>query len=118
MEVEGKTLKELLNNLVAKISDNIKFSGNYENFSTKFEVKGKNMEEAIERFSKKIIDYYQKKKAIFEELEIEIVPGKKWILKCSLKGKTYESIDVKIKALKIVKLEETIEGWKLSFSVE
>lgn len=117
MEVESKTLKELLNNILAKINENVIFSGTSENFSTKFEVKGKNMEEVIEKFSKKIIDYYQKKKAVFEELEIEIIPGKKWTLKCSLSGKIYENIDVKIKELKIDKFEETIEGWKLSFSV-
>ena len=118
MEVKGKTLKELLQNLITKLNENVEFSGNSEKFTTKFEIKGKNVEEIIERFSKKIVDYYQKKKAIFEGIEIEITPGKKWKLKCSLIGKIYENVNIKIKKVKIVKFVETREGWRLVFLME
>ena len=118
MEVEGKTLKELLQNLVIKLNENVEFSGNSEKFATKFEIKGKNVEEIIERFSKKIVDYYHKKKAIFDGIEIEIIPGKKWKLKCSLIGKIYENVTIEIKEIKIEKFEEALEGWKLVFSVK
>jgi SHS2 domain-containing protein len=118
MEVKGKTLKELLQNLVIKLNKNVEFSGNSEKFATKFEIKGENVEEIIERFSRKIIDYYYKKKAIFEELETEIIPSKKWKLKCSLSGKIYENVDIKIKEIKIEEFEETIEGWRLEILME
>jgi len=111
-------LKELLQNLVIKLNENVEFHGNSEKFTTKFEIKGKNVEEIIERFSRKIIDYYYKKKAIFEKIEIEIIPGKKWKLKCSLSGKIYENVNIKIKEIRIEKFEETIEGWKLVFLME
>jgi UDP-N-acetylmuramyl pentapeptide synthase len=118
MEVEGKTIKEVIQKLLQEINKNVEGRNFQENFSTKFEVKGKNMKEVIENFAKKITDYFEKKKAIFENLEAEIIPGKKWILRFSLSGKIFESITKKFKEIRVLELEETIEGWKLSFSME
>ena len=118
MEVEGKTIKEVIQRLLQEINKNVEGKNFQEDFSTKFEVKGKNMKEVIENFAKKIADYFEKKKAIFENLEAEIIPGKKWILRLSLSGKIFESITKKFKEIRVLDLEETIEGWKLSFSME
>jgi len=118
MEVEGKTIKEVIQKLLQEINKNVEGRNFQENFSTKFEVKGKNMKEVIENFAKKITDYFEKKKAIFESSEAEIIPGKKWILRLSLNGKIFESITKKFKEIRVLDLEETIEGWKLSFSME
>jgi len=118
MEVEGKTIKELLKNFVFEINKMVKSEGSFENFETKFEVKGKEMKEVIENFAEKIVGYFEKKKAIFEDLEVEIIPGKKWILKCSLSGKIFEKLKKDFKEVKISELEENLSGWKLAFSVD
>ena len=117
MEVEGKTIKELLKNLVFEMNKIVKSEGSFEKFATKFEVKGRDMKEAIENFAKKIVGYFEKKKAIFEDLEIEIIPSKKWILKCSLTGKIFEKLEKNFKEVKISEFEENLNGWKLVFSV-
>jgi chaperonin GroEL (HSP60 family) len=118
MEIEGKTIKEVIQKLLQQINKNVEAKGNPENFSTNFEVKGKDMKEALKNFTKKISDYFEKKRAVFESLEAEIIPGKKWILRFSLSGKIFESITKKFKEIRVLELEETIEGWKLSFSME
>jgi SHS2 domain-containing protein len=118
MEVKGKTLKELIQNLLKHLNAQVTCEGNYTLFSTKFEVKGKSMEEILKNFGKKIINYYHKKNVIFEEVKTEIIPAKKWILRCVLNGKTFERLVANFKEIKELKLEEKKEGWKLLFSVE
>jgi UDP-N-acetylmuramyl pentapeptide synthase len=118
MEVEGKTIRETIHKLLQEINKKVEGKNFLENFSTKFEVKGRDMKELIENFSRKIVNYFEKKKAIFESLEAEIIPGKKWVLKVSLSGKIFESITKNFKEIRVLELEETVEGWKLSFSME
>ena len=118
MEVAGKTIKDVLRTLLQKINENIITINELEEFNTKFDVKGKNVEEAIEKFSAKIIDYFNKKNAVFENLDVKIIPGKKWIFSCYLNGKKFERIKKNFEDVKIVRLEESIDGWRLYFSLE
>jgi SHS2 domain-containing protein len=118
MEIEGKTIKEVINKLLKEINKNVEVKGFSENFKTKFEVKGKNMKDVIENFARKIVDYFDKKRALFEDLEIEIIPSNKWILKCSLKGKIFNEVVKNFKEIKIFELQESIENWKLFLSIE
>ncbi len=118
MEVIGKTIKEILSALLRKINENVIAVNELEEFRTKFDVKGRNVEEAIEKFSTKIIDYFNKKNAVFENLDVEIIPGKKWTFNCLLSGKRFERINKNFKNVKIMGLEEGIDGWKLYFSLE
>ncbi|MFZ8829875.1 MAG: hypothetical protein ACO2OO_00245 [Candidatus Aenigmatarchaeota archaeon] len=118
MEIEGKTIKEVIHKLLQEINKNVEVKGFSESFKTKFEVKGKNMKDVIENFTKKIVDYFDKKRAVFEDLEIEIIPGNKWILKCSLKGKIFGEIVKNFKEIKIFELQESIDNWKLLLSIE
>ena len=115
MEVIGKTIKEVMRNFVYEINKNVEGIDAFEDFKTKFEVKGKDMKEALQNFVRKIVDYFEKKGAIFEDLNVEIIPAKKWIIKCSLSGKIYKKISKKFKTVKIEELEENVEFWKLKF---
>jgi phenylalanyl-tRNA synthetase alpha subunit len=117
MEVEGKTIKEVIQKLLQQINKNVEAKGNPENFSTNFEVKGKDMKEALKNFTKKISDYFEKKRAVFESLDVEIVPARKLILRCSLKVKVFEEVTKNFKEIKILELQESLEGWKLLFSM-
>ncbi len=117
MEVKGKTIKELMENFLKEINKKVKTEGNSEKFSTKFEVKGKYVEECIQKFAEKILNYFSRKNAVFENFELEISVDKKWCFSFSLEGKIFEKIESKISEIKIEKLEESVEGWKLNFSV-
>jgi hypothetical protein len=55
---------------------------------------------------------------VFEDLEIEIIPRNKWILKCSLKGKIFSEVVKNFKEIKIFELRESIDNWKLLLSIE
>jgi SHS2 domain-containing protein len=118
MEIEGKTIKEIVNKLLQEINKNVEVKGFSEDFQTKFEVKGKNMKDAIENFTKKIVNYFDKKRAVFENIEIEIIPSDKWILKCYLKGKMFNEVIKNFKEIKIFGLQESIDNWKLILSIE
>jgi SHS2 domain-containing protein len=117
MEVEGKTIRDVAKNLIKEINDKVNTFGEYENFSTKFEVKGKDIREALENLANKIVSYFEKKNAIFEELEIEVVPLKKWVLRIVAKGKVFEDVKKDFREVKISRLEESESGWKLEFSL-
>jgi SHS2 domain-containing protein len=118
MEVQGKTIRELIENLLKEINENVKGYNPKEEFSTKFNIKCKNMEECIQKFGEKILNYFNRKNVIFDKVEIEVTGGRKWILSFSLKGKTFEKLEAKIKEIKIEGLEESLEGWKLTFSMK
>jgi SHS2 domain-containing protein len=117
MEVEGKTIRDVAKNLIKEINDKVNTFGEYEEFSTKFEAKGKDIMEALENLANKIVSYFEKKNAIFEELEIEVVPLKKWVLRIVAKGKVFEDVKKYFKEVKILRLEESESGWKLEFSL-
>lgn len=118
MEVRGKTIKELVRNLLKEMNDYAKGKGASEKFSTKFEIKGKTMKDCLQKFAEKILKYYSLKRTIFENLELEIVAGKKWTLSFSLEGKSFEQLEFQFKEISIEKLEEDKEGWRLSFSMK
>jgi SHS2 domain-containing protein len=117
MEVEGKTIREVAKNLIKEINDKVAIFGEQEGFSTKFEVKGKDIREALENLANKIISYFEKKKAVFDELEIEVVPLRKWVLRIAAKGNVFENVEKNFKEIKILRLEESESGWKLEFSL-
>ncbi len=118
MEVVGKTIKEVIEKFLQEINRAVECEGNSEDFSTRFEIKGISMQDVLEKFANKIVNYFDKKRALFESIETEIIPGKKWVIKCSLKGKIFERMVKDFKRIEVVALKEEYDGWKLLFSMK